>query len=108
MLHCLAQRHEGPRATVWSRWLSEKGLVPRTSACGRKMFSARLVITHFGSSDFGFPPFIGLLPHMQKLDDMDKSAWQRIEGQEGAWVQVCGYLLRLSVDSFVFVFVFAS
>ena len=30
---------------------------------------------------------MGLLLHMQKLDDMDKSAWERIEEQEGARVQ---------------------
>ena len=27
---------------------------------------------------------MGLLLHMQKLDDMDQSAWERIEEQEGA------------------------
>ena len=34
-----------------------------------------------------FPPFMGLLLHMQKLDDMDKSAWERIEEQHCARVQ---------------------
>lgn len=35
----------------------------------------------------GFPPFMGLLLHVQKWDDMDQSAWERIEEQEGARVQ---------------------
>ena len=34
-----------------------------------------------------FSPFIGLLLHMQKLDDMDKAVWEQIEEQEGARVQ---------------------
>ena len=36
---------------------------------------------------FSFPPFLGLSLHMQRLDDMDKVAWQKIEEQEVARVQ---------------------
>ena len=34
------------------------------------------------------PPFMGLLLQFQKLDDMDAAAWEWIERQEDAWVQV--------------------
>ena len=35
-----------------------------------------------------FPPFMGLSLLLQKLDEMDKAAWERIEEQEVARVQI--------------------
>ena len=34
-----------------------------------------------------FPPFLGLSLQMQRLDDIDRDAWQCIERKEVAWVK---------------------